>query len=118
QNAKVMPEYEAMIDEGTLSIQRGVKLTEDDVIRRHVISEIMCNLKLDLDVISEKFNIDAREYFKDDLPELDAMQDDGLILIKDGIYYVQDAGRLLIRNIGMVFDAYLKKNDNRFSRVI
>ena len=78
----------------------------------------MCNLKLDLDVISQQCHIDAREYFKDDLPELDAMQDDGLILIEDGIYYVQDAGRLLIRNIGMVFDAYLKKNDNRFSRVI
>ncbi|PWD83970.1 oxygen-independent coproporphyrinogen III oxidase [Ignatzschineria cameli] len=118
QNAKIMPQYEAMIDRGELPIMRGVKLTQDDLIRRHVITEIMCNLKLDLDKVSEDLGIDAREYFKDDLPELNAMQDDGLIIIENDRYYVQDAGRLLIRNIGMVFDAYLRKNDNRFSRVI
>ena len=118
QNAKIMPQYEAMIDRGELPIMRGVKLTKDDLIRRHVITEIMCNLKLDLDKVSEDLGIDAREYFKDDLPELNAMQEDGLIIIDNDRYYVQDAGRLLIRNIGMVFDAYLRKNDNRFSRVI
>ncbi len=118
QNAKVMGQYEAAIDENHLATMRGVKLTPDDLIRRRVITEIMCNLKLDLDEISEELQIDAREYFKKDLPELNAMQDDGLIIIENGRYYVQDAGRLLIRNIGMVFDAYLKKNDNRFSRVI
>ena len=118
QNAKIMADYEAKIDNHELPIMRGVKLTEDDLIRRHVITEIMCNLKLDLDKVSEELSIDAREYFKADLPELDAMQDDGLIVIKDDIYYVQEPGRLLIRNIGMVFDAYLQKNDNRFSRVI
>lgn len=118
QNAKVMGQYESMIDAGNLATMRGVKLTKDDLIRRHVITEIMCNLKLDLDKVSEDLGIDAREYFKADLPELDAMQDDGLIVIENGNYYVQNAGRLLIRNIGMVFDAYLKKNDNRFSRVI
>lgn len=118
QNAKTMPQYEERIDSGQLAIMRGVKLTRDDVIRRHVITEIMCNLKLDLDQVSRDFNIDAREYFKADLPELEAMQDDGLIIVDKDKYYVQDAGRLLIRNIGMVFDAYLQKNDNRFSRVI
>lgn len=119
QNQKEMPDYEAAIDGGELSIMRGVTLTEDDFIRRHVISEIMCNLKLDLDQISRDLNIDARAYFEDDLPELDAMQEDGLISIDaNGVYHVENAGRLLIRNIGMVFDAYLKKNDNRFSRVI
>ncbi len=118
QNQKDMPEYEAAIDAGNLATMRGVKLTEDDFIRRHAISEIMCNLKLDLDQVSKTLNIDAREYFKEDLPALDAMQEDGLITIKDGIYYVEEPGRLLIRNIGMVFDEYLKKNDNRFSRVI
>ena len=118
QNAKVMPQYESMIDAGNLPIMRGVKLSQDDLIRRHVITEIMCNLKLDLDKVSEDLGIDAREYFKADLPELNAMQDDGLIIIENDKYYVQDSGRLLIRNIGMVFDAYLRKNDNRFSRVI
>jgi len=118
QNAKIMPDYESMIDTGHLPIMRGVKLTQDDLLRRHVITEIMCNLKLDLDKVSADLGIDAREYFKADLPALDAMQDDGLIVIKNDKYYVQDSGRLLIRNIGMVFDAYLRKNDNRFSRVI
>ena len=118
QNAKIMPQYEEMIDHGKLPIMRGVKLTQDDLIRRHVITEIMCNLKLDLDQVSKDLGIDAREYFKNDLPELNAMQDDGLIIIENDKYYVQDSGRLLIRNIGMEFDAYLRKNDNRFSRVI
>lgn len=118
QNVKDMPDYEAVINSEQLPIWRGVTLTPEDELRRYVITELMCNLKLDINDVSRRFNIDAKEHFKIELEDLRAMAPDGLIVVEGDTYYVQDRGRLLIRNIGMVFDAYLQKNDQRFSRVI
>ncbi|WP_039949939.1 oxygen-independent coproporphyrinogen III oxidase [Wohlfahrtiimonas chitiniclastica] len=118
QNMKDMPDYEAVINSEQLPIWRGVTLTPEDELRRYVITELMCNLKLDINDVSRRFNIDAKEHFKIELEDLRAMGPDGLIVVEGDTYYVQDRGRLLIRNIGMVFDAYLQKNDQRFSRVI
>lgn len=118
QNVKDMPDYEAALQGNQLPIWRGVKLTPEDELRRHIITELMCNLKLDINEISQRFNMDAKEYFKIELEDLRAMEPDGLIVVDGDTYHVQDRGRLLIRNIGMVFDGYLQKNDQRFSRVI
>lgn len=118
QNVKDMPAYEAVLQGNELPIWRGVQLTPDDEIRRHVITELMCNLKLDINQVSELFGLDAKAYFANELLGLKAMEPDGLIIVDGDKYYVQDRGRLLIRNIGMVFDGYLQKNDQRFSRVI
>ena len=48
------------------------------------------------------------------------MQADGLLLLEGDILRVLPAGRLLVRNICMVFDSYLRtgKDQSRFSKVI
>ena len=69
--------------------------------------------------IEKQFGVDFREHFSQELEELQAMQDDGLIVISDDTITVTPAGKLLIRNICMVFDAYLRaQKEQRFSRVI
>lgn len=119
QNIKTITDYQDCLDANHLPTFRGVQLTADDEIRRFVITELMCNLKLDVDALSQRFNIDANQYFKSEFNRLDDMQHDGLIIKDTHQYLIQDAGRLLIRNIGMVFDAYLKTaGDHRFSKVI
>jgi oxygen-independent coproporphyrinogen-3 oxidase len=48
------------------------------------------------------------------------MQDDGLLVQDNSHITILPAGRLLVRNICMVFDRYLRDSDRtrRFSRVI
>jgi oxygen-independent coproporphyrinogen-3 oxidase len=54
-----------------------------------------------------------------ELKELESMASDGLLTIRDGVIDVAPAGRLLIRNVCMVFDKYLRQaSEQRFSKVI
>jgi oxygen-independent coproporphyrinogen-3 oxidase len=121
QNHKKLGEYYQDLDEGKLPIVRGVALNEDDRLRREVITELMCNFKLQKSNIETKYNIQFDDYFADALEQLEVYQEDGLIILQDERLTVTTAGRLLIRNIAMNFDAYLqKREDNKpqFSRTV
>ena len=93
-------------------------MTRDDLIRRDLISELICQFRLDLDAFGERWNIDARDYFASEIEKLQPMQSDGLVEIDKKGIQVTDPGRLLIRNVCMVFDVYLEQAKARFSRVI
>ena len=120
QNVKTLDEYYALIDAGKMAIFRGLELDADDVLRREVISQIICNFSLRPAEIEQQFDINFKEYFTNELKELRVMADDGLIALDENNNIdVEPAGRLLIRNVCMVFDKYLRKSDQqRFSRVI
>jgi oxygen-independent coproporphyrinogen-3 oxidase len=120
QNIKELQDYYKAIDSQSHAQIKGVSLSQDDIIRGEVIRELMCNLYVNKNKINEKFAIDFDQYFADDLPLLQTFIDDGLVSNNtDAIVVVQKA-RLLIRNICMSFDAYMKQhvNKQRFSRVI
>ena len=95
-------------------------LTTDDAIRGQVIKALMCNMKVDKTAISKQFDIDFDQYFADDLVSLSTFIDDGLVTVTPSEIIVAAKARLLIRNICMTFDAYMKQhiNQQRFSRVI
>ena len=119
QNYKTIREYYLAIDSGNLPIMRGFILSHEDIIRREVIMDLMCNFVVDFDKIERQFNIDFQEHFSNELEELKEMEKDGLIKINNRKIEVMPEGRLLIRNIAMVFDEYLKqKRELRFSRTI
>ncbi len=118
QNVKDLDSYYAAIERGELPIERGLVLSRDDLIRRDLIGELICNFRLDLDEFGRRWAIDARDYFAPELERLAPMQADGLVTLDERGIRVTDPGRLLIRNICMVFDAYLEQAKARFSRVI
>ncbi len=118
QNVKDLESYYAAIVQDRLPIERGLVLTRDDLIRRDLISELICQFRLDFDTFSRRWDIDTRDYFASELEALQPMQADGLLVIDDRGIQVTDPGRLLIRNICMVFDIYLDQAKARFSRVI
>jgi oxygen-independent coproporphyrinogen-3 oxidase len=120
QNIKELQDYYKAIDTKKNAQVKGVSLSKDDVIRGEVIRELMCNLYLDKNTISDKYNIDFAEYFAEDLPLLKTFIEDGLVENTADFIKVDQKARLLIRNICMSFDAYMKKhiNQQRFSRVI
>lgn len=119
QNVKKSEDYYASIESGHLPIFRGYELNEDDVLRREVITNLMCHFVLDIARIEERYNIRFADYFAPELDDLALMQKDGLLSLDGSEIQIEPAGRLLIRNVCMVFDRYLrKKTGQRFSRVI
>ncbi|NPA32148.1 MAG: oxygen-independent coproporphyrinogen III oxidase [Aquificae bacterium] len=119
QNYKTLREYNTSLDKNEIPVFRGYIMTPDDLIRREVIMDIMCNLGVDFNKIEKTFNINFKEYFSRELEELAGMEKDGLIKILPGAIKILPPGRLLIRNVAMVFDAHLrKKKELRFSRTI
>ncbi|PID47575.1 MAG: oxygen-independent coproporphyrinogen III oxidase [Proteobacteria bacterium] len=119
QNFKDMKEYEEAIDEGRLPLFKGIVLNEDDKLRKAVIMELMSNFKLNISSIEENFKIDFFKYFADAIEELKEFEAQDLLSISKEAILVHDTGELLIRNISMPFDAYLKGNkQRRFSKTI
>ncbi len=110
QNYKNMHEYEAAIDEGRLPVERGIKLTEDDVIRNAVIMELMSNFKLNIPKIEKAFGIDFKDYFHESLEALREFEAADIVSISDKEIKASPTGEMLIRNISMVFDAYMSKH--------
>ena len=118
QNYKELDQYDAAISQGRLPVFRGVELDADDKLRRGVITQLICHFDLNFSKIEQAFNIVFAEYFAAELENLKIMQADGLISLDAAGIQVQPAGRLLIRNICMVFDKYLTQKQQQFSRVI
>lgn len=120
QNTRDMDEYNAAIDAGRLPIVRGLRLSQDDQLRRAVITQLMCHFALYFTAVDLAWGIKSRDYFATELVELQTMAEDGLLTLDEQGIKVLPAGRPLIRNICMVFDAWLREgtNQTRFSRVI
>ena len=121
QNHKDMKDYEKAIDEGKLPVSRGVKLDDDDRLRKAVIMELMSNFKLDIKRVEKEFGVNFSEYFADALEDLKIFVDDGILTIDDEWIKADATGAMLIRNIAMAFDAYYKKipkEQRRFSKTI
>jgi len=120
QNAKDLEGYYAAIDAGKIPIIRGLEMTEDDVLRRTIIQQLSCQFELDFKVIEKEYNILFSDYFAFELEELKAMQADGLLSVSANDIKVSPSGRMLIRNICMVFDEHLRQQTTvqSFSKVI
>ncbi|MEK7251065.1 MAG: oxygen-independent coproporphyrinogen III oxidase [Bacteroidota bacterium] len=107
QNEKTLQEYYKAIDEGKLATHVGYRMTSDDHVRKYVIMRLMCDLELDKRTVEQKFEIDFDEYFESWFEQLQQFVDDGLVELTPDKITIVGAGRLLLRNIAMCFDAYL-----------
>jgi len=116
QNRKELDAYLGTIANGHLPVEKGLAPDADDRLRRRVIMQLICQFEL----AYADFPTDFRTAFAPELARLEAMADDGLLILDaDGIR-VTPKGRLLIRNVCMVFDRHLAATVNtaRFSRAI
>ncbi|WP_068715674.1 oxygen-independent coproporphyrinogen III oxidase [Vibrio tritonius] len=120
QNQKELKKYYAQVDEMRHALWKGVSLDGDDLLRREVIKQLICNFKLDKQSIESRFSLRFHDYFKQDLALLQTFIDDQLVTVDERYIEVTPRGRLLIRNICMCFDKYLRMRarQQQFSRVI
>jgi oxygen-independent coproporphyrinogen-3 oxidase len=107
QNAKTLDAYYDAIDRNELPVARGARMDMDDVLRRAVIQKLMCQFELSISAIEQAFPVVFRQYFAAELAQLAALEDDGLVSLNGDWISVSAKGRLLIRNVCMVFDRYL-----------
>lgn len=125
QNVKKLPDYYAAVTAGRFPVERGFRLDADDLVRRHVITRLMCNAHLEIAEVERSFGVRFREYFARELAELsgpDSLVADGLLEIGSDALQLTELGRPFVRNVCMVFDRHLreKQSDARpvFSRTV
>ena len=120
QNHRHLDDYYAALDAGYLPVVRGITLDDDDLLRRFIIQQLTCQFELDMMLVENFYNVDFADYFARELGMLQPMEQDGLLTIENRRLQVTPRGRFLIRNICMVFDVSLRKQEiaQRFSRVI
>ena len=104
QNEKDLETYYNRLDKNELPVFKGHILTEEDLIIRKHILNLMCQFSTSWD--------NSKNYF-DSLPEvlnqLTEMENDGLLLISENTLLVTEKGKSFVRNICMAFDLHLKR---------
>ncbi len=124
QNHRRLASYYQAVETGILPVERGYRLTRDDLVRRHVIAELMCNGVVDLDRVGRVFGIDAEEAFAAELAELTepgGLVDEGLVVTEGGRIAVTELGSVFVRRVAAVFDAHTRRRRSdgpMFSRAI
>jgi oxygen-independent coproporphyrinogen-3 oxidase len=120
QNAKTLDEYQDMLEQGRLPVVRGIALSKDDLLRRSVIMALMCQGIVEFDVINSTHLIDFKQYFQNELRQLQDMQAQAIVHIDDKGIEVTEMGWFVIRAVAMVFDRYLQGDQQRmrFSKIL
>ncbi len=124
QNEKSLERYYASLDQGVLPVARGLALSADDLVRRDVIGRLMCDFSLNVSAVERAHGIAFDVYFAKELARLREFEADGLIDLSDVALGVTPKGRLLVRNLCMVFDKYFGSTNDivlqrmRYSKTI
>ena len=121
QNSKKILDYSSAIEADTFATHLGYKMSRDDEVRKYVIMKLMCDLVVEKRDVEAKFGIEFDEYFREAIERLTPLVDDGLVSLSADLINIEGAGRLVLRNIAMCFDAHLpdlQKEKQVFSRTV
>lgn len=115
QNSKDLEEYCSQIEQGQSAVKLGLEIDQDDQLRARVISDLMCQFRVDFGA----YGVDFKDYFANELDALERFAADDLLCIGTDGLQVTDRGRLLVRNLCMVFDRHLPSAaPGRFSKAL
>lgn len=108
QNHRDLPHYTTAVDRRGMATMRGYRMNRDDEIRRAVIGRLLCHTVVPKTEIEQEFAISFDEYFAAEQARLAEFRADGLVADDPDELRVTMLGRIFIRNVAMVFDAYLR----------
>ena len=111
QNFYEQPLYRKALDENKFPIYRGLKLSEDDAIRREVIRHIRTFFNIEFDYFDKKYSKNFKKYFEQELNRLKSHEGDGLVTINDNNVILSPLGEHFSPQIANIFDVY---NDQEF----
>lgn len=109
QNGKEIDDYVTRIESGDSPVERGKRFSFDDRVRQAAINRLYCACRLEPEFIESSFDVRFEEYFQRELSVMRELQEDGLVSVgEDNVITVtRPLGRVLLRNVAAVFDAYL-----------
>jgi len=109
QNYRDLPGYQSAVRARGLATMRGYHLSQDDALRRAVISRLLCHTVIHKREIERQFGIVFDQYFAAEIRRLRDFIQDGLVIHEPDIIRVTMLGQIFIRNVAMVFDVYLEE---------
>lgn len=120
QNVKSLDEYYECTSQNILPVSKGKILNHDDILRQWVISSLMCEFEVRKDEFLKRFHKSFDDTFSEELLTLQNPDFTELVTNKEKKLSPTPQGKLFIRNIAAVFDAYLKEpsNNQRFSNAV
>ena len=119
QNSSDLTEYQTMVGVGNLPAVKHIHSRLPDTLRRYVIMQLLCHDYIDFKDVNTRFSVDAITYFIHEIQQLGGMQADKLVDMDAKGIRILPKGRLLGRNVAMVFDSYLAhKQGKHFSQTI
>lgn len=117
QNIVATGQYQASIERGELTADKGYRLTEDDKMRGYFIERLMCDLRVDLSQLSNKFGNQCAPLIAEAAA---ASRDDtfGLCRLDDGVFLVPDEARAFTRIVASWFDDHFAPAEQKFSQAV
>jgi oxygen-independent coproporphyrinogen III oxidase len=109
QNHRELESWEKAVNTRGIATMRGYHLSADDRLRRSVISRLLCHTVVIKDEVAREFGIDFDCTFSEELRKLEPSREDGLVLLEPEAIRTTWLGRIFIRNLAMVFDPYLER---------
>ena len=120
QNVKTLDEYYHALDQHQLPTLRGLELNADDILRRELIGELMCQFQLNTKDFASSHGIIFKDYFSNEMSELKDLEEAGLLEWRGDVMNIPSKGRLLVRRVAMAFDRHLREaaTQAKYSKVV
>ena len=120
QNEKILSKWEREITAGRFAVHKGMRLSEEDQMRRWLIHRIMGSFELRWDELLERWGVDGPSHFAQALEELAQEERYGTVQLRPEGVFVTELGKRFVRNLVMPFDGYLKRMapTTAFSRTV
>lgn len=103
QNVKSVKEYQSLIQQGELPVFKGHIHSDEDVKRRQIILDFMCQSG------SELTKINSLESF--DYEYVEELLEDEILEIEDGKMMITEKGKPFLRNVCAAFDEYINASE-------
>jgi oxygen-independent coproporphyrinogen-3 oxidase len=112
-------DYAAAIETEHSVIARGHRLDAEDKLRKFIINDLMCNLRIQPEEVLAGVETSLAESLLDAMDRLEPFEADGLIERERDGYRITELGQLFVRNLAMPFDGYLRSQQTAaFSRTV
>ncbi|MFD1197587.1 oxygen-independent coproporphyrinogen III oxidase [Brucella gallinifaecis] len=109
QNISDIGQYSKRVGAGGFATVRGYIMRDSDRLRAGIITALMCNFRVDLNMAAPGVE------FADELALLRPLVADGLVEVRDGVITATQEGKPLIRLVAATFDEFRKETMHGFS---
>jgi oxygen-independent coproporphyrinogen-3 oxidase len=121
QNTKSVKDYIESVNSGHLPIDKGYMLSDNEIIVREVINQLMCNMHIHWQELADRLNISqtaVKNAITYDIAELKKFEDDGILQLTAEGLEMTESGTLFIRNVAASFDPLTNTQSKQFSKPV